>query len=95
MKNLTRDLSERYEAGCDRCRRDGAPGPLVSSRAEAEAVFPLATIVENRVHIHELNATILHSFGIGHEKLTRRFPAGSRQVPRSDRRLGLVERPRS
>lgn len=30
-------------------------------------------IVENPVHIHDLNATILHCLGIDHEKLTYRF----------------------
>jgi hypothetical protein len=30
-------------------------------------------IVENPVHIHDLNATILHQLGINHEKLTYRF----------------------
>ena len=30
-------------------------------------------IVENPVHIHDLNATILHCLGIDHERLTYRF----------------------
>jgi len=30
-------------------------------------------IVENPVHIHDLNATILHCLGINHERLTHRF----------------------
>jgi hypothetical protein len=30
-------------------------------------------VVENPVHIHDLNATILHSLGLNHEKLTYRF----------------------
>jgi len=30
-------------------------------------------IVENPVHIHDLNATVLHCLGIDHEKLTYRF----------------------
>ena len=30
-------------------------------------------VVENPVHIHDLNATILHCMGINHEKLTYRF----------------------
>jgi hypothetical protein len=29
--------------------------------------------VENPVHIHDLNATILHCLGIDHERLTYRF----------------------
>jgi len=29
--------------------------------------------VENRVHVHDLNATILHLMGLNHEKLTYRF----------------------
>jgi arylsulfatase A-like enzyme len=30
-------------------------------------------IVENPVHVHDLNATILHCLGIDHERLTYRF----------------------
>jgi arylsulfatase A-like enzyme len=30
-------------------------------------------VVENPVHIHDQNATILHCLGINHEKLTFRF----------------------
>ena len=30
-------------------------------------------IAENPVHIHDLNATILHCLGIDHERLTYRF----------------------
>jgi hypothetical protein len=30
-------------------------------------------VVENPVHIHDLNATILHAMGINHERLTYRF----------------------
>ncbi len=30
-------------------------------------------ITENPVHIHDLNATILHRLGIDHKKLTYRF----------------------
>ena len=30
-------------------------------------------VVENPVHIHDLNATILHTLGINHERLTYRF----------------------
>lgn len=30
-------------------------------------------VAENPVHIHDLNATILHSLGVDHEKLTYRF----------------------
>ena len=29
--------------------------------------------VEDKVHIHDLNATILHQLGFDHEKLTTRF----------------------
>jgi hypothetical protein len=29
--------------------------------------------VENKVHVHDLHATILHLFGIDHLKLTYRF----------------------
>ena len=30
-------------------------------------------VVEKPVHIHDLNATILHALGINHEQLTFRF----------------------
>jgi arylsulfatase A-like enzyme len=30
-------------------------------------------VVENPVHIHDLNATILHCMGVNHEKLTYKF----------------------
>jgi hypothetical protein len=30
-------------------------------------------VVENPVHIHDLQATILHQLGIDHERLTYRF----------------------
>ena len=30
-------------------------------------------IVENPVHVHDLNATILHLMGIDHERLTRKY----------------------
>ncbi|MFN9273485.1 MAG: DUF1501 domain-containing protein, partial [Planctomycetia bacterium] len=30
-------------------------------------------IVENPVHVHDLNATLLHLLGIDHERLTYRF----------------------
>jgi hypothetical protein len=29
--------------------------------------------VENKVHIHDLHATILHLLGLDHERLTYRF----------------------
>ena len=32
-----------------------------------------ATVAENRVHVHDFHATILHLLGIDHEKLTYRF----------------------
>lgn len=31
------------------------------------------SIAENPVHIHDLQATIMHQLGIDHEKLTYRF----------------------
>ena len=30
-------------------------------------------IVENPVHVHDLNATILHLMGVNHERLTYRY----------------------
>ncbi|MFP6866731.1 MAG: DUF1501 domain-containing protein, partial [Roseibacillus sp.] len=31
------------------------------------------TAVENRVHVHDMHATILHLMGLDHEKLTYRY----------------------
>ena len=31
------------------------------------------TAVENRVHVHDLHATILHLMGLDHEKLTYQY----------------------
>ncbi|MFP6762101.1 MAG: DUF1501 domain-containing protein, partial [Planctomycetaceae bacterium] len=31
------------------------------------------TVAENKVHIHDLQATILHTLGSDHERLTHRF----------------------
>ena len=31
------------------------------------------TAVENRMHVHDLHATILHAMGLDHEKLTYRY----------------------
>ena len=31
------------------------------------------TAVENRMHVHDLHATILHLMGLDHEKLTYRY----------------------
>jgi len=30
-------------------------------------------VIENKVHVHDLNATLLHLLGFDHEKLTYRF----------------------
>mgnify|MGYP003338926937 CR=1 FL=1 len=30
-------------------------------------------VVENKVHVHDLHATMLHLMGINHEKLTYRY----------------------
>ena len=39
-------------------------------------------IVENPVHVHDLNATILHCLGINHERLT--FPHQGRDFRLTD-----------
>jgi len=31
------------------------------------------SVVDEKVHVHDLNATILHALGFDHEKLTYRF----------------------
>ena len=33
----------------------------------------LCTPIENRVHVHDLHATILHLMGLDHERLTYRY----------------------
>jgi hypothetical protein len=38
--------------------------------------------VENRVHVHDLHATILHLLGIDHKRLT--FPFGGREMRLTD-----------
>jgi len=30
-------------------------------------------VVENRIHVHDLHATILHLMGLDHERLTYRY----------------------
>ena len=48
----------------------GGIRPGISYGATDELGF---SIVENKVHIHDLQATILHLLGFNHEKLTYRF----------------------
>jgi hypothetical protein len=42
----------------------------MTNRATEEFGF---NAVENRVHVHDLQATILHQLGIDHERLTYKF----------------------
>ena len=39
------------------------------------------TAVENRVHVHDLHATILHLMGLDHEKLTYRYSGRDYRLP--------------
>ncbi len=48
--------------------------------------------VENKMHIHDLHATLLHLLGLDHEKLT--YPLRRPQLP-PDRRRGPGGRTRS
>jgi len=31
------------------------------------------TVAENKVHLYDINATLLHVLGLGHERLTLRY----------------------
>jgi len=48
----------------------GGMKPGMSYGASDELGF---TVAENKVHIHDLQATILHCLGMDHQRLTRRF----------------------
>jgi arylsulfatase A-like enzyme len=54
-------------------------------------------IVENPVHVHDLNATVLHCLGIDHERLTFRFQGRDFRLTDVEGRVVgdlLTERPR-
>ena len=67
--------------GGEACRREVDLGEAaVKGGAQMKAGFSLGTTdelgyhaVEDRVHVHDFQATILHLLGINHEKLTYRF----------------------
>ena len=42
-------------------------------RSTAKPVRSVTTSCENRVHVHDLHATLLHLLGIDHERLTYAF----------------------
>ena len=48
----------------------GGTKPGITYGATDELGF---NVVENPVHVHDLNATVLHLLGIDHEKLSFRF----------------------
>ena len=48
----------------------GGMKPGISYGSSDELGF---TVAENKVHIHDLQATILHCMGMDHTKLTHRF----------------------
>ena len=50
--------------------------PAAASRAATSTAPPTSSAsqaVENKVHVHDLHATILHLLGFDHEKLTYRY----------------------
>ena len=47
--------------------------------------------IEDRVHVHDLHATMLHLFGLDHKRLT--FPRWSRRTPHHQRRPGHSRNP--
>jgi Protein of unknown function (DUF1501) len=59
---------------------DGIRGGIVHGETDDFSY----NVIDKPVHIHDLNATILHCLGIHHEKLTYRFQG--RRFPRSRRR---------
>ncbi len=48
-----------------------------------------ATVAENRVHVHDFHATILHLLGMDHEKLT--FHHGGRDYRLTDVHGNIVQ----
>jgi hypothetical protein len=48
----------------------GGIRPGISYGASDELGFRVA---ENKVHVHDLQATIMHVLGLNHERLTHRF----------------------
>ena len=56
----------------------GASRPVPSSRVSAirgvcALLIDLSHVVEDGVHVHDLQATILHLLGLNHEQLIYRF----------------------
>ncbi|MFN5626263.1 MAG: DUF1501 domain-containing protein, partial [Planctomyces sp.] len=47
----------------------GVKGGLMYGASDELGMFA----VENRVHVHDLHATVLHLLGIDHEQLTYRY----------------------
>ena len=60
-----------YEMGallvCPECAHEWQPRADVAEAAET------ARVVRDAVHVHDLQATILHLLGLDHERLTYRF----------------------
>ena len=46
---------------------------IVAGHAVSHDNFPDVLILENPVHTHDLNATVLHLLGLDHERLTFRY----------------------
>jgi Protein of unknown function (DUF1501) len=58
-----------HSAFCTVLAGGGVKGGLMYGASDEVGMFS----VENRVHVHDLHATILHLLGIDHEKLTYRY----------------------
>ena len=46
---------------------------MTKLRFAAFLLFTLLAPAENPVHVHDLNATVLHLLGLDHEKLTFKY----------------------
>ena len=62
----------------------GRPGTVYGSTDDIGA-----TVVENRVHVHDFHATILHLLGMDHERLT--FRHGGRDYRLTDVHGNVVQ----
>ena len=50
-----------------------AGGGVKGGMSTAQPTNSASTPIENRMHVHDLHATILHLMGLDHERLTYRY----------------------
>ena len=70
------EVQERISCDALGVRRPVSPAQPLRDRRAVAVVHQLLlgfAVVENKVHVHDLHATILHLMGINHEKLTYRY----------------------